>query len=164
MEKYRHKVELFILNQNNEVLITNAYLRSNPSKTWKGVPGGGVEPNENMAKAAEREALEEVGVRAYGILSLNQERTFEIPKDNTKLSKYKGVIVHNYMGRYLREDHSLYGADNDTVTYDWYGLKEAIEMFNGDNDPVSKPFAKFRASALIEIQNRLNNQVKFKHW
>lgn len=55
-------VAVFALSEKNEVILTKQY-RPGPDKIVDDLPGGGVDQNEDIQEAVERELLEETGYR-----------------------------------------------------------------------------------------------------
>lgn len=124
---YRSRVELVIW-KNGKVLVT---VNGEGSSRWYGLPGGGVDGDENLLEAVAREALEEVGIQIK-----NLRHTGEIGiKEGYKSAHadreaiYRGSETHLYEADYDKEDHRLLGKDGDAVPYEWMTPKQAHDLF-----------------------------------
>ena len=51
-----------VINENNELLVVNERFRRDQTKPYFKLPGGAVDPAENIGEAAEREVMEETGI------------------------------------------------------------------------------------------------------
>jgi 8-oxo-dGTP pyrophosphatase MutT (NUDIX family) len=59
----RQAARVVLLNDNDEVLLINSVDPGDPSKPpWWEIPGGGIDPGESSAQAAQRELWDEAGM------------------------------------------------------------------------------------------------------
>ena len=67
-----------VINENDELLVVNERFRRDQTKPYFKLPGGAVDPAENIGKAAEREVMEETGIYAQfiGIVCLRHRHGF----------------------------------------------------------------------------------------
>ena len=67
-----------VINENNELLVVNERFRRDQTKPYYKLPGGAVDPAENISKAAEREVMEETGIytQFIGIVCLRHRHGF----------------------------------------------------------------------------------------
>jgi 8-oxo-dGTP pyrophosphatase MutT (NUDIX family) len=117
---WRNRVEVYIL-KDNQILVG-----IHPEIGYQ-VPGGGVEPNQTLFKAAEIECLEEVGVKIKNIKFALNKNYYEdwyklvqngVPitkKDRQRMVKYRG-IKHNFLkADFDGYDNRLFGSQNDKL-------------------------------------------------
>lgn len=112
----------FVLNENNEVLcIVEKYNKNKDVKIWK-IPGGLIDPGEDIPTAAEREVFEETGIKAkfeslmcfrhrpeycfgnadvYFVCKLVPE-TFKITKQVEEIAHCEWIPVYCVVGTYIR--------------------------------------------------------------
>ena len=66
------------INENNQLLVVNERFRRDQTKPYYKLPGGAVDPAENISKAAEREVMEETGIytQFIGIVCLRHRHGF----------------------------------------------------------------------------------------
>ena len=67
-----------VINESNELLVVNERFRRDQTKPYFKLPGGAVDPAENIGEAAEREVMEETGIytQFVGIVCLRHRHQF----------------------------------------------------------------------------------------
>ncbi len=109
--KSRPTVKLVVLNDQNEVLLFNSLLI-----------GGGVEHDETLTAALEREALEEVGVTFTEPVPLGQVEHYR----ETTMLKYE---VHGFMAKLAKQsDPTTTQKDELGKPLEWLNLTDAVEL------------------------------------
>ena len=129
--KLRERSEVYIV-KDKKLLVGIGFHGKRPS-----LPGGGIEGNEKPETAAERETLEEVGVKIKIIKKLKPysfDYTKEygpwktLPYEITRWNEI-GMKCYPFLADFVKEDKSLFNSENDGRKYKWMTSKEAIKAF-----------------------------------
>ena len=130
-------VGVVLLNSNNKVFVGKRI--DNPVNFWQ-MPQGGVDDNENLLYAANRELKEETGVKSTKLIKeIDNWLTYELP--NNLLGKI-------WKGKYR-------GQKQKWFIMRFVGNEEEINI-NTKN-------AEFKEWKWIDINQLLNVVVRFKH-
>ena len=130
-------VGVVLLNSNNKVFVGKRI--DNPVNFWQ-MPQGGVDDNENLLYAANRELKEETGVKSTKLIKeIDNWLTYELPKN---------LLGKIWKGKYRGQKQK------------WF-----IMRFVGDEKEINirTKNAEFKEWKWININQLLNVVVKFKH-
>ncbi|MCX6792995.1 MAG: WecB/TagA/CpsF family glycosyltransferase [Candidatus Falkowbacteria bacterium] len=120
--QFRPNVVTLIINQFDEVLILN---RLGKSDYW-GLPQGGIDAGEKAAKAAEREAFEETGLKNLQIIGrFDSLVSYVWPKHYTNRG-YKGQRQTLFIMRYYGERNAVKLDKYEHKAYKWVNIKDLI--------------------------------------
>ena len=134
--------------QQTEILLISS---SKKPDVWL-VPGGGVDPNEDVATAAARESFEEAGVkgRLEGFLGV-----FETSK---------GTLTRTHVFQLVVEEEVETWAEASTRKRKWFPLEEASEMLQ-THKPAQKVYLdKLVRSMRTKFDNRSNLDNRLSLW
>ncbi len=130
-------VGVVLLNSDNKVFVGKRI--DNPLNFWQ-MPQGGVDGNENLLYAANRELKEETGVKSTELIKeIDNWLTYELPKN---------LLGKIWKGKYRGQKQK------------WF-----IMRFVGDEEEINirTKNAEFKEWKWININQLLNVVVKFKH-
>ena len=130
-------VGVVLLNSNNKVFVGKRI--DNPVNFWQ-MPQGGVDDNENLLYAANRELKEETGVKSTKLIKeIDNWLTYELPKN---------LLGKIWKGKYRGQKQK------------WF-----IMRFVGDEGEINikTENAEFKEWKWIDINQLLNVVVRFKH-
>jgi putative (di)nucleoside polyphosphate hydrolase len=130
-------VGVVLLNSDNKVFVGKRI--DNPLNFWQ-MPQGGVDGNENLLYAANRELKEETGVKSTELIKeIDNWLTYELPKN---------LLGKIWKGKYRGQKQK------------WF-----IMRFVGDEKEINirTKNAEFKEWKWININQLLNVVVKFKH-
>ncbi len=129
-------VGVVLLNSNNKVFVGKRI--NNPVNFWQ-MPQGGVDDNENLLYAANRELKEETGVKSTKLIKeIDNWLTYELPKN---------LLGKIWKGKYRGQKQK------------WF-----IMRFVGDEKEINikTKNAEFKEWKWIDVNQLLNVVVKFK--
>ena len=130
-------VGVVLLNSNNKVFVGKRI--DNPVNFWQ-MPQGGVNDNENLLYAANRELKEETGVESVKFIKeIDNWLTYELPKN---------LLGKIWKGKYRGQKQK------------WF-----IMRFVGDEEEINikTKNAEFKEWKWIDVNQLLNVVVRFKH-
>jgi len=130
-------VGVVLLNSNNKVFVGKRI--DNPVNFWQ-MPQGGVDDNENLLYAANRELKEETGVKSTKLIKeIDNWLTYELPKN---------LLGKIWKGKYRGQKQK------------WF-----IMRFVGDEKEINikTKNAEFKEWKWIDANQLLNVVVRFKH-
>ena len=130
-------VGVVLLNSDNKVFVGKRI--DNPVNFWQ-MPQGGVNDNENLLYAANRELKEETGVESVKFIKeIDNWLTYELPKN---------LLGKIWKGKYRGQKQK------------WF-----IMRFVGDEEEINikTKNAEFKEWKWIDVNELLNVVVKFKH-
>jgi len=130
-------VGVVLLNSNNKVFVGKRI--DNPVNFWQ-MPQGGVDDNENLLYAANRELKEETGVKSTKLIKeIDNWLTYELPKN---------LLGKIWKGKYRGQKQK------------WF-----IMRFIGDEEEINikTKNAEFKEWKWINVNQLLNVVVRFKH-
>jgi len=130
-------VGVVLLNSNNKVFVGKRI--DNPVNFWQ-MPQGGVDDNENLLYAANRELKEETGVKSTKLIKeIDNWLTYELPKN---------LLGKIWKGKYRGQKQK------------WF-----IMRFVGDEEEINikTKNAEFKEWKWIDVNQLLNVVVRFKH-
>lgn len=158
VDRIRIRVEAIIIRE-GLLCVTKEYNQDRKS-SWLGFPGGGVEVGQSEIQAAEREALEEVGIAMKRCKLLKTEGYFKKPPmKNSRGNDYDGVVTRFVCGEFSTLDDHLFNSEGDGLSYSWYTPEEARRVFSqGDR------FAQLRVQAIDEVFPNLKKKAIYQTW
>ncbi len=130
-------VGVVLLNSDNKVFVGKRI--DNPVNFWQ-MPQGGVDDNENLLYAANRELKEETGVKSTKLIKeIDNWLTYELPKN---------LLGKIWKGKYRGQKQK------------WF-----IMRFVGDEKEINikTKNAEFKEWKWIDVNQLLNVVVRFKH-
>jgi putative (di)nucleoside polyphosphate hydrolase len=130
-------VGVILLNSDNKVFVGKRI--DNPENFWQ-MPQGGVDDNENLLYAANRELKEETGVKSTKLIKeIDNWLTYELPKN---------LLGKIWKGKYRGQKQK------------WF-----IMRFVGDEEEINikTKNAEFKEWKWIDVNQLLNVVVRFKH-
>ena len=130
-------VGVVLLNSDNKVFVGKRI--DNPVNFWQ-MPQGGVDGNENLLYAANRELKEETGVESVKFIKeIDNWLTYELPKN---------LLGKIWKGKYRGQKQK------------WF-----IMRFVGDEEEINikTKNAEFKEWKWIDVNQLLNVVVRFKH-
>lgn len=148
-DKWRDRVEVLIQDDNNQILLG----KDKQWNTWT-LPGGGIDPGEDIVEAAKREAAEEVGINIKPIKILNGQtvKSTGWRKPNDKII---GDITHFVLAKPVdNKKTENFGSEGDALkdigfkSYD-EALSHLNEALQGDRK--SQPLYDGRFEALRNV-------------
>lgn len=93
------------------------------------IPGGGVEDGDTYEETAQKEALEEVGMKLKHIeamgIQYGGKHHFDDPK---RAARWSGSETSFYKAEYAGEDRRHFDTEGDAMNYVWVSPKEAIRL------------------------------------
>ncbi len=138
LKPYRPRAEVFIINGRKLVV-------GQPHKGWSGyiIPGGGMDRGERPKETAQREALEELGVKVKNIRPYNrQPRRIDYSPVTPQMSnpkmidyinklnaKYSGAEFYTFIADFDGFDKSNWGKDIDSYKTVEVDIPTAIRFF-----------------------------------
>ena len=130
-------VGIVLLNSDNKVFVGKRI--DNPVNFWQ-MPQGGIDDNENLLYAANRELKEETSVKSTKLIKeIDNWLTYELPKN---------LLGKIWKGKYRGQKQK------------WF-----IMRFVGDEEEINikTKNAEFKEWKWIDVNQLLNVVVKFKH-
>jgi len=130
-------VGIVLLNSDNKVFVGKRI--DNPVNFWQ-MPQGGVDDNENLLYAANRELKEETGVKSTKLIKeIDNWLTYELPKN---------LLGKIWKGKYRGQKQK------------WF-----IMRFVGNEEEINikTKNAEFKEWKWIDVNQLLNVVVRFKH-
>lgn len=151
----RPNVALVILNSENKVLvgqrgpkdfridIISNPLDSQNNNYWQ-FPQGGIDPREELAKAAKREAFEETGITELELIAISKQtniyywnnalRTFWRNRNYKYVGQKQNVVYFRYNG-----NNSDIKLDNfEFINYEWVDINSLLEKIHKEKQPLAK--------------------------
>ena len=119
-KQWRPRVELYIM-KDGKILV------GQHPEIGIHVPGGGVEPNQNILTASKAEALEEAGVKIKNIRLATKENYYEdwyklesegqpiTKKDRMRMKQFRGIKHHYIKADFDGYDDKLLGSEGDAL-------------------------------------------------
>jgi len=118
--KWRPRVEVYVLKDKKILVGTHPEIGFH-------VPGGGIEEEQDLIKAAKNECLEEAGVVITNVKLITKENYYEdwykldaegqpiTKKDRLRMKTFRGIKHHYLRADFVEFDKSILGADNDAL-------------------------------------------------
>lgn len=119
MKKIRNRVEVIIYHrETGKVLLAHW---EKPEGIQYVFPGGGIEEDETIAKAAYKECLEEVGIKIDMVCEVHRGPLKPIPDVELATEiHFRGDQTVYVTGRYVDRDYSKHNCEGDAMSFDWY--------------------------------------------
>lgn len=158
-EKVRRRVEVFLTNDKNKVLI-GKQTYPNGERKWA-FPGGGIDRGETPELAGIREALEETGKSTTKPKRLRTEVTFVPPASEKVNARHKGFSKNKtyfISGKAEISEKSILGEGGDFIENPKFvEIEKAINYMKNDkakDKNYNKMYNK-RIQALNELRRKL---------
>lgn len=136
----RHAVRAVLLDQNHQVAII--YVQK---YNYYKIPGGGVEPNEDLLRAAQREILEETGCNSEIVTHLGQIET-DLPDWN--IHDVSDGVIARVLGEKRPPQFEVHETERG-FTLQWSpSLDDAIRLFESHHDIADPTAALLQAREL----------------
>lgn len=145
--KLRRKAEI-IIRKGNKYLIC----LPTQDKPFHAFPGGGIDEGETPIEAAQREALEEVGVQVTNARLLPFERVFVSIDNSNRVQKWDGGHSYYIAGDFDKINISKLGSEGDAREYEFMTYEQIKIVFKllKNND-----FARVRFEILTLLHEDL---------
>lgn len=125
----------FCMNARNELLLVKE--RSMTSVDRLKMPGGLVDPGESILKAAEREVLEETGVRARAVSVLTfWQRSLDGSKSGLPASPKSDIYAVCRLGVESSQDERIQFCEYEIKEARWVGLDEYMSLSESQQHPM----------------------------
>jgi len=161
--KFRKKVEVFIKYQENKLIVG---INDRWGKPMLMLPGGGIEKGESLEKTAEKECLEELGIKIKNPKLMSKKtmkvdwyeakkRGVNLPqKSQDRMLIYRGTEIYFMKAEFEKVDMRYYGKDKDQmkpkiVTIDQ--MKKDFKQRSSTGDYVFRKMALFRVNLLDQL-------------
>ena len=128
---YRPNVAMIVINNDNRVLIC----RRRNTQTWQ-FPQGGIDPNENIQEAMERELHEEVGLSKEDVNIIGKSKkmiTYDIPitlRLKVLGGKFKGQDQKWFLLKTIKDDIKI-NLNNEVIPefeeFEWVSYWRALD-------------------------------------
>ena len=155
--KWRPRVELYII-KDGKILV------GYHPEIGLHVPGGGVEPGQNLITAAKNEALEEAGVKIKNVKLISKENYYEdwyelvkrgepiTKKDRMRMKTFRGIKHHYLRADFDGYDDRLLGADNDALKkVKFISKQELIRAYQKQGKVFDPPQYEFRIKMIKKL-------------
>lgn len=121
---YRAAVGAFIINEDNQLLITRNFGHGDK---WF-VPRGGIEEGESQEEALRRELFEELGVRNVKLIKKSQISTiFTLPEGYVKEKNLPYIgQAQTYFWMFLSKAEKIDISNDEVEEYKWIDIKEKV--------------------------------------
>jgi 8-oxo-dGTP pyrophosphatase MutT (NUDIX family) len=156
-KKWRPRVELYIMKDGKILVGTHPEIGIH-------VPGGGIEPGQNLITASKNEALEEAGVKIKNIKLATRENYYEdwykleeegqpiTKKDKARMKYFRGIKHHYIKADFDGFDDSRLGADNDALKRVKFITKqELIKAYENQGKKFDPPQYAFRIKVVKSL-------------
>jgi putative (di)nucleoside polyphosphate hydrolase len=108
--EYRSGVGIMLINKHNKVFVGKRIDQTSGFDAWQ-MPQGGIDPNESPIDAANRELLEEVGIKsAVLVAEHSQWLIYDLPKEligQVWGGKYRGQKQKWFLMQFTGEDNLI---------------------------------------------------------
>ena len=148
--KWRPRVELYILNKGKILVGVHPEIGLH-------VPGGGVEPGQNLITASKAEALEEAGAVITNIKLATKENYYEdwyklqaegqpiTKKDKARMKYFRGIKHHYMKAKFVEFDRSILGSEGDALSkIKFVSKQELIRAYEKQGKVFDPPQYAFR--------------------
>ena len=113
-------VGIILLNNKNNIFVGKRI--DNPEKYWQ-MPQGGVEKNENLFQAAQRELEEETSIKSIELIKEMEEwLTYDLPNNllgKIWKGKYRGQKQKWFIVRFVGKDEEINVKTKNPEFIDW---------------------------------------------
>ena len=117
-------VGIVLLNSDNKVFVGKRI--DNPANFWQ-MPQGGVDDNENLLYAANRELKEETGVKSTKLIKeIDNWLIYELPKNllgKIWKGKYRGQKQKWFIMKFVGKDNEINVKTKNPEFLDWKWIK-----------------------------------------
>lgn len=119
MKKIRNRVEVLIYHRDTKKVLLAEWVK--PEGIQYVFPGGGIEEDETIAKAAYKECLEEVGIKIDMVCEVHRGpiRPIEGVELLTEVH-YCGDQTVYVTACYKDRDYTKHNCEGDAMAFDWY--------------------------------------------
>lgn len=148
---YHERVEVIIFKDN----LIGVVHDKNPNRTTQtfcSFPGGHIDPGDSIENTAQKECLEEVGIRLSNIYVLKYAHVYpKVTHLTDEQNQFSGVKTHIALAKYGGVDNSLYNSEGDGMEIDWVTMAQAIQIFESEGE-MYKPFRAALLKRLVTLQ------------
>lgn len=142
---HRKGVSALITNKHNEFLLVNL---NSFEERYFAIPGGGVEESETLEQAADREIMEELGIKAsslelVGKCELPLQFAFKTPKINKEGKEYIGSVRYFFGFRFIGDESEIVLQEEEVRAYKWVSYEE-LGMYLLFDDQLEETVGKIR--------------------
>jgi ADP-ribose pyrophosphatase YjhB (NUDIX family) len=147
---WRPRVELYIMKDNNILVGKHPEIGLH-------VPGGGIEPGQDITKASITEALEEAGVKIKNVRLATKENYYEdwyklvakgmsvTKKDRQRMKQYRGIKHYYVRADFDGFNNKLLGSQGDALkNIRFVSKKELINAYQKQGKVFDPPQYQFR--------------------
>lgn len=151
---WRPRVELYII-KDGKILV------GKHPEIGLHVPGGGIEPGQDITKASIAEALEEAGVKIKNVKLATKENYYEdwyklvakgmpiTKKDRKRMKHYRGIKHHYIRADFNGFDKRLLGSEGDALdNIGFVSKQELIRAYQKQGKVFDPPQYQFRIKVL----------------
>ena len=155
--KWRPRVELYIL-KDGKILV------GKHPEIGIHVPGGGIEPNQNILSASKAEALEEAGVKIKNVKLATKENYYEdwykldaegqpiTKKDRMRMKEFRGIKHHYIRADFDGFDKSILGSEGDALKgVKFISKQELIKAYQKQGKVFDPPQYAFRIKVVKKL-------------
>ena len=156
-KKWRPRVELYIMKGGKILVGTHPEIGLH-------VPGGGIEPGQNLITASKNEALEEAGVKIKNVKLSTKENYYEdlyklvaegqpiTKKDRMRMKTFRGIKHHYIRADFDGYDDRLLGADNDALAkLKFISKQDLIRAYKKQGKKFDPPQYEFRIKVVKSL-------------
>lgn len=157
MTLYRKGVNAYIINDPDQLLIIQKQIYDN--NQWD-IPGGGLEPNEEIETGLLRELEEELGTNKFQILEKSSiTNKYDWPENIIKdyFAKtginYSGQEKHQYLVKFLGKPEDIKIQPEELKDIKWIKMEELKNylIFDGQYELARKTLDSFKTLSKIDI-------------
>jgi 8-oxo-dGTP pyrophosphatase MutT (NUDIX family) len=155
--KWRPRVELYIIKDGKILVGIHPEIGIH-------VPGGGIEPGQNLISAAKNEALEEAGVKIKNIRLATNKNYYEdwykldsegqpiTKKDRMRMKYFRGIKHHYIRADFDGYDDRLLGRDLDALKkIKFISKQELIKAYENQAKKFDPPQYAFRIQVVKSL-------------
>ncbi len=138
-------VGVVLLNSNNKVFVGKRI--DNPANFWQ-MPQGGVDDNENLLYAANRELKEETGVKSTKLIKeIDNWLTYELPNNllgKIWKGKYRGQKQKWFIMRFVgdEEEININTKNSEFKEWKWIDINQLLNVVVRSKHDVYKTIVK----------------------
>ena len=155
--KWRPRVEIYIL-KDDKILV------GKHPEIGLHVPGGGIEPGQDIIKASIAEAMEEAGVKITNVKLATRKNYYEdwyklvakgmpiTKKDRERMKRYRGIKHHYIRADFDGFDKSLLGSAGDALkNIKFVSKQELIRAYQKQGKSFDPPQYQFRIQVVRSL-------------
>lgn len=118
MKTIRNRVEVLIFHRETKKILVAKWVKKDSVQCV--FPGGGIEEDETVAKAAYKECLEEVGIKIDQVSEVHRGPIDPHPDaDQSNQIHFRGSQTVYVSAVYADKDYSKHNCEGDAMQYEW---------------------------------------------